>query len=86
MSRSSESVRWNAYVHRLNLDSDSHPKEYLGNGVRTKVNSDGKIPSTGGPEEGQTRDAASRRTASPTRCRLGYSGPLLGVRTAVSLL
>ena len=30
----------------------SHPKKILGNGVRIHVISKGKIPSTGGPEEG----------------------------------
>ena len=34
-----------------------------------------KIPSTGGSEQDRTRDAASRRTASPTHFQLGYSGP-----------
>ena len=33
-----------------------------------------KIPSTGGSEEGGTRDAASGRTASPTHYLLSYSG------------
>ena len=42
-----ESVRWNACVHRLDLGLYSHPKEFGGNGVRTHVNSKGKIPSTG---------------------------------------
>ena len=42
-----ESVRWNACVHRLELGLYSHWKEFLGNGVRTHVNSKGKIPSTG---------------------------------------
>ena len=32
----------------------------------THVNSKGKIPSTGGLEEGQTHNGASRRTAIPT--------------------
>ena len=49
-------------------------KEFLGNGVRTHVNSKGKIP-TGSSEEDGTRDAASRRTASPIHYRLSYSGP-----------
>ena len=54
----------------------SHPKEFLGNAaVRTHVSYKGKIPSTGGLEEGGTRDAASRRTASPADYRLSYSGP-----------
>ena len=39
-----ESVRWNACVHRLDLGLCSHPKEFLGNGVRTHVNSKGKNP------------------------------------------
>ena len=47
MSGSFESVRWNACVHRLDLGLYSHPKEFWGNGVRTHVNSKGKIPSTG---------------------------------------
>ena len=44
MSGSFESVRMNAYVHRLDLGLYCHPKEFWGNGVRTYVNS----------EEGQT--------------------------------
>ena len=76
MSGSLESVRWNACVHRLDFSLYSHPKEFWGSGVRTHVNSKGKYPSTGGSEEVQTRDAASRRTASPTHYRLSYSGPL----------
>ena len=54
----------------LDLGLCFHPKEFWGNGVRTHVNSKGKIPSTGGSEEVRTRDAASRRTASPTHYRL----------------
>ena len=46
-SGSNESGRWNAYVHRLDLGLYSPPKEFLGKGVRTHVNSKGKIPSTG---------------------------------------
>ena len=41
----------------------------LGNGVRTHVNSEGKLHSAGGSEEGRTCDAASRRTESPTHYR-----------------
>ena len=75
MPGSLESVRWNAYVHRLDLGLDSHPKGFWGNGVRTHLNSKGKIPSTGGSEEIRTRDAASRRTANPAHYRLSYSRP-----------
>ena len=45
-SGSFESVQWNACVHRLDLGLYSHPKEFLGNEVRTHVNSKGKIPFT----------------------------------------
>ena len=48
-----ESVWWNACVHRLDLGLYSHSKEFLGNGVRTHVNSKGKIlpsPSSHLPE------------------------------------
>ena len=44
----------------------------VGNGVRTHVISKGKITSSGGIEEGRIRDAASRRTASPTHYRLSF--------------
>ena len=46
MSGSFESVWWNACVHRLDLSLYSHPKEFGENGIRTHVNSKGKIPST----------------------------------------
>ena len=63
-----ESMWWNACVHRLDLSLYSHPKEFWGNGVRTHVNSKGKIPSTGAFfwEEDRTQDTASSRTVNPT--------------------
>ena len=76
MSGSFESVRWNACVHRLDLGLYSHPKEFLGNGVRTRVNSKGKITSTGGAEEDRTRSPTLSTTASPTQYQLSDSGPL----------
>ena len=63
------------HVHRLDLGLHSHPREILGNGVRTYVNSMRKIPSTRGSEKSRSIDAASRRTASPTHYQLSYSGP-----------
>ena len=51
MSGSFESMRWNACVHRLDLGIYSELKEFWGNGVRTHVNSKGKILSTAGSEE-----------------------------------
>ena len=50
------------------------PTEW-GNGVRTHVNSEGKIPSTRSSESDRTLDAGSRRTANPIHYRLSYSGP-----------
>ena len=75
MSGSFEPMQWNASVHRLDLGLYSHPKEFWGNGVRTHVNSKGKIPSTRGSEV-RTCHAASCRTVSPTQYRLRYSSPL----------
>ena len=66
-------------MHRLDFILSS--KRGLGNGVRTHVNSKGKILSTGGTEEGRILDFASCRTASPAEYRLSYSGPLLLYRT-----
>ena len=59
MSGSFESVQWNACVHRLDLGLHSHLKEFLGNGVRTHVNSKGKIPSTGSSEGDRNRSVSS---------------------------
>ena len=75
MSGSFESVRWNACVHRLDLGLYSHPKGFLGHGVRTHVNSKGKILATGDSEEVRTCDAVLCRTVSPAHYRLSYSGP-----------
>ena len=75
MSGSFESVCLNACVHRLDLGLYSHPKEFVGNGVRTHVNSEGKIPSSRGSEEDPTHNAGSGRTASPAHYPLNYSGP-----------
>ena len=75
MSGSFKSVRWNVCVHRLDLSLYSHPQEFWGNGVRTHVNSKGKILSATSSEEDRTHDAASRRPASPRHNRLSYSGP-----------
>ena len=83
MSGSFESVRWNACVRRLDLGLYSRPDEVLGNGIRTHVNSKGKIPSTRNnfsSEEDRTQDAASSRTASPTHYPLSYSGPSKSVQ------
>ena len=74
-SESFQSVLSNACVHRLALDLYSHPKEFGGNGVRTHVKSKGKVPSTRGSEEDQTRAAASHRTERLTDYQLSYSGP-----------
>ena len=62
-------------MHGLDLGLYSHLKEFWGNGVRNHVNSTRKIPSTGHSEEGQTCNATSRWTASPTHHQ-HYSVPL----------
>ena len=56
----------NACVHRLDVGFYSHLKEFWEIGVKTHISSKGRIPSTGGSEEGRTCDAASHRTASTT--------------------
>ena len=56
MSGSFESVRWNACVHRLDLDLYSYPKEFWGIGVRNRVNSNGKIPWVGVKNFGFTEE------------------------------
>ena len=68
MSGSFESVRWNACVHRLDLGYTLIQKSFGG------MESERRIPSTGSPEQDRTRDAAARRTASPTHYQLSYSG------------
>ena len=56
MSGSFESVRWNVCVQRLDLSLYSHLKDCFGNGVRSHVNSKGKIPSTGRGKGGDEVD------------------------------
>ena len=60
-----ESVWWNACVHRQDLGLYSHPKEFFGNGVRTHVNSNGKIPSMG-------KNPPQRRTEPMTLHNAGH--------------
>ena len=64
MSGSFESVRRNACVHRLDLSLYSHLKEFWGNGVRTHVNSKGKILLT----VSNPASAAHYQWAIPTPC------------------
>ena len=71
MSRSFESMQWNARVHRLDCALYSHVKEFLGN----HVNCRGKLLSDGGWEEGLPSSAASGWTVSPTHYQLSLSGP-----------
>ena len=61
-------------------------KSFLGNGVRTHAKSKGKMSSTGGSEEGRTRDTAPRKTGSPTHYPLSYSDPRKGVQCPDLLL
>ena len=76
MLGSFESVGGNACVHRLYLRSYSHSKQFWRNGVRTHVNSKGKIPSTekllrrGGPNPRCHIQQDSKPNTLPT----SYSG------------
>ena len=71
-------MQLNACVHRLDLGLNSHPKEFLGNRVRTQVNSKGKSPlqEKFSSEEDRTHHAASSRTASPTHYQRAIHPPL----------
>ena len=57
MSGSLESVQWNAYVHRLDLGLYSPPKEFLGSGVRTHVNSNRRLTGVSNPRRYITQDS-----------------------------
>ena len=73
-----ESARWNACVHRLDLGLYSHPKEFGGNGVRTHVNSKGKIPSTGKKillKGGSSPRRCIKQDSEPNTLPTSYSGP-----------
>ena len=67
-------------MHRLNLGLYSHPKEFLGNGVRARVNSKGKIPSTGGKKNllrgGQNARSCIKQDSEPKILPRSYSGPV----------
>ena len=82
MSESFESVRWNACVYRLDLGLYSHPIEYGGNGVRTHVISNGRIPSTGNmiPRGGSNPRRCIKQDSQPNTLPASYSGPHQGQR------
>ena len=77
-SRSFESMRLNACVHRLDLGLYSHPKEFGGSGVRTHVNSKGKPPSTRKilPRGGWNPRRCIKQDSEPNTLPTSYSGPL----------
>ena len=81
MSGSFESVRWNACVHKLDLGLYCHTKEFWGNGVRTQVNSKGKIPSTGKIllRGGSNPRRCIKQDSEPKTLPTSYSGPQLQV-------
>ena len=78
MSGSFESLRWNARVHRLNLGSYSHPKEFWGNEITTHVNFKGKIPSAGKilPSGGSNPRRCIKQDSEPNTLPTDYSGPV----------
>ena len=77
MSGSFVSVWWNACVHRQDLGLYSHPKELLGNGVRTQVNSKGKIPSIGKIllRGGLNPRCCIKQQSEPNTLPMSYSSP-----------
>ena len=76
MSGSFESARRNACVHRLDLGLYSRPKEFWENGVRTHVNSMGKIPSTGKILlRGLNLRRCIRQDSKPNTLPTSYSAP-----------
>ena len=81
MSGSLESVRWNARVHRLDLSWDSHPKAFWGNGVRTRVNSKWKMPSTGRIflRGGSNPRPCIKQDSEPSTLPTSYSGHLVSL-------
>ena len=78
MSRCFGSMQWNACVHRLDLSLYSVFNEFLGNGVRTYVNSKGKIPSAGKkvlPRGGSNPRCCIMLHSEPNTLPTSYSGP-----------
>ena len=73
-------------MHKLDLGLYFHPKEFLGNGVRTHVNSKGKIPATGGSEEGGTCDACIMQDSKPNTLPAELFQPNQGLFNINSLL
>ena len=64
-------------VHRLDLGLYSHPKEFEANGVRTHVNSKGKISSTGKilPTGVSNPRCCIKQDSEPNSLPMSYSGP-----------
>ena len=75
VSGSLESMQWNACVHRQDLGLCSHLKEFWGNGVRTHVNSKGKIPSTGKILKGSNPGRCFKQDSKSNILPKSYSGP-----------
>ena len=70
-------MQWNACVHRVDLGLYSHPKVFWGNGVRTHVNSKGKISSTGKilPKRRIKPWRWIKQDSDPNTLPTSYSGP-----------
>ena len=85
MSGSFEFMRCNACERRLHLGLCSHPKVFLRNGVRTHVNSKAKSlpPEKFFSGKDGTHDAASSRTASPTRYQRAIPASYILIKLSV---
>ena len=80
MPGSLESVRCNAWMHRLDHGLYSHPKEFGSMKSEPMFTPREKSPLAGkkfSSQEDRTHDAVSSRTASPIHYQVSYSGPLL---------
>ena len=69
----------NTRVLRLDLGLYFHPKEFLENGIRTHVNSKGKIPSTGNilPRGGSNPQRCMKQNSEPNTLPRSSSGPFV---------
>ena len=88
MSGSFKSVRWNASEHRLDLNLYSHPKEFWGERGRGMESEPMLTPKEKSlfrkfsPEECQTHNAASGRTASRTHYQQAIPAPSEGFKSS----
>ena len=79
MSGSFESVRWNACMHRLDLGLYSQVFLEMESEPMLTPREKSPLPENFSPEEDQTHDAASSRTASPTHYQRAIPAPFIQI-------